>query len=148
MTNDVYDSPQFDSDKGCAHRETIKSLKNEQSILGVSLGMLLGLIPSLTFLYVYNQSGQFPYLLMVVPGIVIAFAVRFCGRPYDLGIRVVPAVILAVLLAALFFALDVSPIAYPLTFVNGMIVVGFSRRTLNMEQERALYALRNGKVNL
>ncbi len=148
MTDNAYSTPQANLENDDEKIVILRRLIKEQSIIGVVVGTFLGLVPSLALMMLIATQGYIPIITWLIPGIAAGLFVKFCGRPFDSSLRIIPGAVTLLLIATIFFAMGVNPFYYLLAIVNGLIASAISRRTLTLDEERVLYAYKYGKISL
>ena len=109
MSDNLYAPPEADP----AELTLAERLLNEQSMPGVIVGALSAGIPSVILYALIVAMYSHPLIAFVLPGILIGYTVRFCGRAIEWRLRLVSGLITLILL--LF-------INYLLTYPSGMIL--------------------------
>lgn len=147
--DDIYKAPSSNVDEEDEKTTTVRRLYKEQSYIAATLGALVGLVPGVVLtIFIASQSrGIVTIMILLIPGIVAGLTVKFCGRAFEARVRL-PASILTSLVTFLFFLMMPSYLVFFIAFLNGLIVMGLSRRNLSYAEESALYAYRIGKVKL
>ena len=149
--DDIYQSPTSKLDDDDEKTALCRKLYREQSYVAVLLATVFGLIPSLVlvvFLITQSSRSFVPLLVLLIPGIVVGLMVKFCGRAFDARVRLPAAIITAVVMFAFIFLFFTNFIVVALAFIDGLIVMGLSRRNLSYAEESAIYAHRLGKISL
>ena len=155
MTNEtdeatVYETPKSNLDTEDPQTSIVRQLFKEQSYVAATIGAIIGLLPGLliTFAITTESAGFILILMLLLPGAITALSVKFCGRAFEARARLLPSALTFFVLSAVYWFAGFNPLLIGIAFINAVIVMGFSRRPLTYEQEKALYAYRIGKVKL
>lgn len=120
--------------------EILKQLSKQQS---VTIGIIISVIATFGILEVLLQSkGQIPMYVFLVPGVVVGALVKVLARPYTLSARLVPSLIVAAIVFLYFSFQTLTLYSIFLPFLNVLVCLGLSRRSMTHGQESALYRKR------
>lgn len=148
MTEPIYETPKSRLLKEEHRKETMSRLLREQSAVGVVLGTVFGLVPSLLFMALVTWlSNTLSVVLSLLPGIVVGVTVKYCARPFRASYRMIPALVTTFAMLLFFAWVGTNAFVFLLAFVNGIIVLGTSKRRLNHLEEKALYYYKLGRLD-
>jgi hypothetical protein len=130
---DIYAAP----DTQPQQRPLAEQVLSEQSMIGIVIGSLSAGIPSMMLYVIIVSMYAFPVAAYILPGLIIGFTARFCGRGIEFRFRLVCGLItFALLLVVNYFITYPSGIILSLPSVFLAIIL--AKRKLTREQNSAL----------
>jgi hypothetical protein len=130
---DIYATPNSDPDTGSVAQKIL----SEQSMLGVIVGSLSAGIPSTLIYALIVGMHTYPVLAYLLPGLLIGFTSRFCGRAIEFRFRLMTGAITLVLLLVINYILT-YPSGLLLSLPSVVIAIIVSKRKLTREENTAL----------
>ncbi|MCJ8272947.1 MAG: hypothetical protein MJK04_26560 [Psychrosphaera sp.] len=130
---DIYATPNSDPDTGSVAQKIL----SEQSMLGVIVGSLSAGIPSTLIYALIVGVHTYPFLAYILPGILIGYTARFCGRAIELRFRLMTGAITLVLLLVINYVLT-YPSGLLLSLPSVAIAIILSKRKLTRDENTAL----------
>ncbi|MCV6614778.1 MAG: hypothetical protein OIF35_07360 [Cellvibrionaceae bacterium] len=129
--------------KGSKDKKVLKKIKKQQSI-GLSMALAIGLSSAMLLVYSLAPSEQTPAFALLLPAVISALAIKFIGRPYFFKARLLPAICVGLITAcAVFLGTASNTQVTVFACLATLVCLTMSRRSLNLNQERALYRLQH-----
>jgi hypothetical protein len=120
-----------------AQMGTAQKILNEQSMLGVVVGSLSAGIPSTLIYTLIVGMHTFPIIAYIIPGILIGYTARYCGRAVEFRFRLVTGLITFALLVAINYVLT-YPSGLLLSSPSVIIAIILAKRKLSRKENAAL----------
>ncbi len=145
IVTDPYQAPKSELDVN-EQMGIIRTLKKQQSMIGGILGAIIGTMPGIVFLSL-GGAGVYPVMLWVLPGFIAGMSIKFCGRPFEVWYRLVPAMVCGCVVGGMFYLSEATPFMYLFACLNVLCALVLSRRKMRPDQEKALYVYRLGRLS-
>lgn len=131
--NDIYAAPESEPEAV----SLAQKLLNEQSMIGVIVGSLSAGIPSTLLYALIVGIHTYPFLAYILPGILIGYTARFCGRAIQFRFQLVTGMITLGLLLGINYVLT-YPSGLLLSLPSVVIAIVLAKRNLTREENAAL----------
>ncbi|WP_193164355.1 hypothetical protein [Microbulbifer hainanensis] len=122
-------------------QRVLEKLAREESYLISLIAAAVATVVGILFLA--DFANRVPLLVFLLPALFAGFATKFLGRPVGLGCRFAASLACG---SILFFALShegANAMSLSVAFLGILVCLAVSRRSLSLEQERALYRRRH-----
>jgi hypothetical protein len=114
-----------------------QKILSEQSMLGVVVGSLSAGIPSTLIYALVVGIHTYPIIAYVLPGLLIGYTSRFCGRGVEFRFRLVTGLITLALLAVINYVMT-YPSGMLLSSPSILIAIIVAKRKLSREENAAI----------
>jgi len=126
----------------------LNELDDQQSIKGVIIGSLIGLIPAGGLFYLFGEMGGILVWLLFSPAAIIGWQAAYLGRAYKFKYRIVPGIFALVLhLGVTFFVFEMNPIMLLTAPLSFGVAAYFGKRKLTSIYETAIWKNELGKLS-
>ncbi len=151
LNNDYYAPPKavLESDaidESVTAQVILNRLLNEQSFTRVFLFTFFGSLLGVTILALFLVVPGIFFLAFVLPGLITGLIVRFLGRALDVRYRLFSGGVALLMYWLLIEMLNPSSVvvAFLLSLGNAIVTAFVARRSLDPEEEAAIYYRRMG----
>ncbi len=116
----------------------------QQSIAGTFLGSIAGAVPGFALYLAIISANVVPIIAYVIPGVAVGLGARFVGRGIDSVHTWIAAAVVVTGIGLCQAYLGFQAFEAAFSLLNAALAGYFAKRSLTLEQDKALYRYKRG----